>query len=33
VNWFTLQHDDRFDGKRVPPVAVADVEVPISGPF
>jgi hypothetical protein len=33
VDWFTLQHYDRFDGKYVPPVAVADVEVTISGSF
>jgi hypothetical protein len=33
VDWFTLQHDDRFDGTYVPPVAVPDVEVPIRGSF
>jgi hypothetical protein len=33
VDWFTPQHYDRFDGKYVPPVAVADVEVTISGSF
>lgn len=33
VDRFTLQHYDRFDGKHVPPVAAADVEIPISGTF
>ncbi|GAA2310817.1 DUF3289 family protein [Streptomyces kunmingensis] len=33
IDWFTLQHYDRFDGKYAPPVAVADVEIPISGSF
>jgi Protein of unknown function (DUF3289)/Bacterial TSP3 repeat len=33
VDWFTLQHYDRFDGKYAPPIAVADVEVTISGSF
>ncbi|MFJ9174027.1 DUF3289 family protein [Streptomyces sp. NPDC102360] len=33
IDWFTLQHYDRFDGKYTPPIAQADVEVPISGSF
>lgn len=33
IDWFTLQHYDRFDGKYPPPIAEADVEVPISGSF
>lgn len=33
VDWFTLQHYDRFNGKYVPPISVVDVEVPISGTF
>jgi hypothetical protein len=33
VDWFTLQHYDRFDGKYVPPLAVVDIEVPINGSF
>lgn len=33
VDWFTLQHYDRFDGKYVPPIALVTVEVPISGSF
>lgn len=33
IDWFTLQHYDRFDGRYAPPIAVADVEVPISGSF
>ena len=33
VVWFTLQHQDRFNGKYVPPISVVDVEVPISGAF
>lgn len=33
IDWFTLQHYDRFDGKYAPAIAVADVEVPISGSF
>ena len=31
--WFTLQHYDRFDGKYVPPIVVAAVEVDINGRF
>jgi len=31
--WFTLQHYDRFDGKYVPPILVATVEVDIHGQF
>lgn len=31
--WFTLQHHDRFDGKYVPPIVVATVEVDIHGQF
>ncbi|MEU8891538.1 DUF3289 family protein [Streptomyces sp. NPDC048442] len=33
IDWFTLQHYDRFDGKYAPAIAVADVEVPINGSF
>ncbi len=33
IDWFTLQHYDRFNGKYPPAIAVADVEVPISGSF
>lgn len=33
VDWFTLQHYDRFDGEYVPPLAVVDQEVSISGNF
>lgn len=33
VDWFTLQHYDRFDGKYVPPITRATVEVPINGSF
>lgn len=33
IDWFTLQHYDRFEGKYPPAIAVADVEVPISGSF
>lgn len=33
VDWFTLQHYDRFNGKYAPPLAVVDIEVPISGSF
>ncbi|MGP3776130.1 DUF3289 family protein [Streptomyces sp. SDT5-1] len=33
IDWFTLQHYERFDGKYAPPIAVADVEIPISGTF
>lgn len=33
VDWFTLQHYERFDGNHVPPIALATVEVPISGSF
>lgn len=33
IDWFTLQHYDRFDGKYTPPIAQADVEVSISGSF
>ncbi|MEU3999557.1 DUF3289 family protein [Streptomyces fungicidicus] len=33
IDWFTLQHYDRFDGKYPPPIAQADIEIPISGTF
>ncbi len=33
VDWFTLQHYDRFDGKYAPPLAVVEIEVPFSGSF
>lgn len=33
VDWFTLQHYDRFHGKYVPPIALVTVKVPISGSF
>ncbi len=33
ADWFTLQHYDRFDGKYVPPIGLAEVEVPIHGSF
>ncbi|WP_028804413.1 DUF3289 family protein [Streptomyces sp. 142MFCol3.1] len=33
IDWFTLQHYDRFDGKFPPPIAQADIEIPISGTF
>lgn len=33
IDWFTLQHYDRFDGKYPPPIAHADIEIPISGTF
>jgi hypothetical protein len=33
VDWFTLQHYDRFDGKSIPPLAVVEIEVPFSGWF
>ncbi len=31
VDWFTLQHYDRFEGKYVPPLAIVEQEVPITG--
>ncbi|MFF8941904.1 DUF3289 family protein [Streptomyces sp. NPDC014864] len=33
IDWFTLQHYDRFDGKYPPAIAQADIEIPISGTF
>ncbi|MFJ8925314.1 DUF3289 family protein [Streptomyces sp. NPDC102364] len=33
IDWFTLQHYERFEGKYAPPIAVADVEIPINGSF
>ncbi|MHB9005115.1 MAG: hypothetical protein ACYC6C_13870 [Coriobacteriia bacterium] len=33
VDWFTLQHYERFDGKYAPPLAVVEIEVPFSGSF
>ncbi|MFV0133080.1 DUF3289 family protein [Streptomyces sp. HMX87] len=33
IDWFTLQHYDRFDGKYPPPIAHADIEIPVSGTF
>ncbi|MFI7006503.1 DUF3289 family protein [Streptomyces sp. NPDC050145] len=33
IDWFTLQHYDRFDGKYPPAIAQADIEIPISGQF
>lgn len=33
IDWFTLQHYDRFGGKYPPPIAQADIEIPISGTF
>jgi hypothetical protein len=33
TDWFTLQHYDRFDGKYPPPIAQADIEIPVSGTF
>ncbi|MDP9842596.1 DUF3289 family protein [Streptosporangium lutulentum] len=33
IDWFTLQHYDRFDGKYPTPIAQADIEIPISGTF
>jgi hypothetical protein len=33
IDWFTLQHYDRFDGKYPPPIAQADIEIAISGTF
>lgn len=33
VDWFTLQHFDRFNGRYTPSLAVVEVEVPISGSF
>ncbi|CCH29473.1 DUF3289 family protein [Actinosynnema sp. NPDC047251] len=33
IDWFTLQHYDRFDGKYPPAIAQADIELPVSGTF
>ena len=31
VDWFTLQHYDRFDGRYSPPIAVVTIRVPFRG--
>jgi len=31
VDWFTLQHYDRFGGRYVPSLVEVDVDVPFSG--
>lgn len=33
VDWFTLQHYDRFDGRYSPPIAVVTIRVPFRGSF
>lgn len=33
IDWFTLQHYERFDGKYVPALTEVEIEVPFSGTF